>query len=78
VYSLAFNPLFHGIWPIGLALFQSGPYTKEEWSKNFLKKYLFHGKCTSYHLSLSDFFEKALFHSVFIAFLGPTQNYPLV
>jgi hypothetical protein len=23
--SAAFNPLFHGIWPIGLALFQSCP-----------------------------------------------------
>jgi hypothetical protein len=35
-----------------------------------LKKYVFLGKCISYHLSLGDFFEKCRFPSVLGAFLG--------
>jgi hypothetical protein len=35
-----------------------------------LKKYVFLGKCFSYHLSLGDFIEKCLFPIVLAAFLG--------
>jgi hypothetical protein len=39
-----------------------------------LKKYVFLGKCISYHLSLGDFFEKCRFPSVLGAFLGLIQK----
>jgi hypothetical protein len=38
-----------------------------------LKKYLFLGKCISYHLSLVDFPKKSLFHMFLTAFLGISQ-----
>jgi hypothetical protein len=38
------------------------------------KKYVFLGKCISYHLSLGDFFEKCRFPNVLGAFLGLIQK----
>jgi hypothetical protein len=37
------------------------------------KKYVFLGKCISYHLSLGDFAQKYLFHMFLTAFLGISQ-----
>jgi hypothetical protein len=69
----AFNPLLYGRWVIYPAFFQSCPQQKTCQYKN-LKKYVFLGKCVSYHLSLGDFFEKSLVHIALLAFLGLTQK----
>jgi hypothetical protein len=68
-----FNPLTAGIERIGLGHFLNCPYKKPV-NLKFEKKYLFLGKCISYHLSLGDFLEKCRFPSVLGAFLGLIQK----
>jgi hypothetical protein len=54
-----FNPLKPGIGRIGPRHFRNCPYKKPV-NLKILKKYVFLGKCISYHMSFGDFFEKCL------------------
>jgi hypothetical protein len=72
-YTVPFNPLTAGIGRISPGLFLNCPFKKTCDFKN-LKKYVFLGKCISYHLSLGDCFEKSRFHIVLGAFLGLIQK----
>jgi hypothetical protein len=63
------NPLTAGLGRISPRHFLNCPYKKPV-NLKIWKKYLFLGKCISYHLSLGDFIEKCRFPIVLGAFLG--------
>jgi hypothetical protein len=67
-----FNPLKGGRGRVSPSFFLSSTYEKRAVVK-IRKKYLFLGKCISYHLSLVDFPKKSLFHMFLTAFLGFSQ-----
>jgi hypothetical protein len=73
-HVFSFNPLTAGIGRISPGLFLNCPYKKPVILKMW-KKYVFLGKCISYHSSLGDCFEKFRFHVV-LGIGGHLVRYP--